>query len=821
MAEKQTNKDRLREITAGIEQGIKELFESDRYRSYLQTMSRFHSYSLNNIMLIHSQMPSATHVAGFNRWKDQFGRHVKKGSKSIQIIAPTPFKKKVEEVKLDPDTKAPMLDQDGNAIMEEKEIKIPMFKVVSVFDVSQTEGKPLPELASDLSGNVKQYDVFVEALRRSASVPIDFKPISPDTDGFFSLSDQSITIREGMSEVQTVSAIIHEIAHSKLHNTDAPIPADAEKYQEVELFDQPALFSNGRIKQEEVPDGLFRYDLRGSDYDPGDPIQVEENVLVNHAGTVLTLKPLELGDNGFLRLTEESGLNFVGGEISAQQFLQENRKDRRTEEVEAESISYAVCQYYGIETGANSFGYIATWSKDKELKELKESLETINKTSSELITDIDRNFAEICKERGITQKTEEIEADEPALSAERLYTVDDNKYLHVQRSDEGFDYTLYDMATKKEIDGGQLDTKMELISEAALEICKLHEIGNDAPIRLADISILDELQAAEVKAWEDDHVTNIETAPEKSDTPAVPDTPADMLPDSPEQNLDEPMPDPTISVKAMQSYGYTDEEMLPLSKDRALELAERDVTVYLLYADNTEAMALDDREIIEHDGIFGITREDWDAIKADIPLRDVEKRFMQNPEDGILIYQLKDTAPAALWFAGFDRLQDAPDADNYKAVYTQPLYDGGSKGEVLEQAYQQFNIQRPADFTGHSLSVSDIVAIKRGPDVTYHYCDNIGFKELPAFRPENYLKAAEMAMEDDYGMIDGIINNGQKQPTVAELEAQVKAGQSISLLDLANAVKAEKKPSVLDKLKSLPPQEHKKTAPKHSAERER
>ena len=818
MAEKQTNKDRLREITAGIEQGIKELFESDRYRSYLQTMSRFHSYSLNNIMLIHSQMPNATHVAGFNRWKDQFGRHVKKGAKSIQIIAPTPFKKKVEEVKLDPDTKAPMLDKDGNAIMEEKEIKIPMFKVVSVFDVSQTEGKPLPELASELSGNVKQYDVFVEALRRSASVPIDFKPISPDTDGFFSLSGQSITIREGMSEVQTVSAIIHEIAHSKLHNTDAPIPADAKTYQEVELFDQPALFSNGRIKQEEIPDGLFRYDLRGSDYDPGEPIQVEENVLVNHAGTVLTLKPLELGDNGFLRLTEESGLNFVGGEISAQQFLQENRKDRRTEEVEAESISYAVCQYYGIETGANSFGYIATWSKDKELKELKESLETINRTSSELITDIDRNFAEICKERGITQEKEPIE-QEPATAQERLYIVDD-KYLHIQRSDEGFDYTLYDKASKQEIDGGQLDSDLPLIMDAALEICKLHEIGNDAPIRLADISILDELQAAEVKAWEDDHVTNIETAAEKAETSDVSDTSADMRPDSPEQNLDEPMPDPTISVKAMQSYGYTDEEMLPLSKDRALELAERDVTVYLLYGDNTEAMALDDREIIEHDGLFGITREDWDAIKADIPLRDVEKRFMQNPEDGILIYQLKETAPRELFFAGSDELKDAPDADNYKAVYTQPLYDGGSKGEVLEQAYAQFNNQRPVDFTGHSLSVSDIVAIKRGPDVSYHYCDTFGFKELEQFKPENYLKAAEMAMEDDYGMIDGIINNGPKQPTVAELEAQVKAGQSISLLDLANAVKEEKKPSVLEKLKNLSQQEYTRNAPKHSAERE-
>ena len=251
--------------------------------------------------------------------------------------------------------------------------------------------------------------------------------------------------------------------------------------------------------------------------------------------------------------------------------------------------------------------------------------------------------------------------------------------------------------------------------------------------------------------------------------------------------MDEPMPDSQLNRKTMESFGYTDEEMLPMSKDRALELAERDVTVYLLYGDNTEAMALDDREIVEHDGLFGITREDWDAIKADISPRNLEKRFEQNPEDGILIYQLKDNAPAALWFAGFDRLQEAPNADYYKAVYTQPLYDGGSKGEVLEQAFVQFNTDRPADFTGHSLSVSDIVAIKRGPDVTYHYCDNFGFKELEHFKPENPLKNAEMAMEDDYGMIDGIINNGSKQQ------------------------EPEKKPSILEKLRQPVPERTPKT----------
>ena len=168
MAEKQTNKDRMREIVDSIENGIKELFESDKYRQYLATMSRFHRYSVNNTMLIYMQRPDATHVAGFNKWRDQFGRNVLKGEKGIRIIAPTPYKKKVEEIKTDPETNAPVLDADGKAIIEEKEIRIPMFKVVSVFDVSQTAGKPLPQLAADLSGNVQQYEVFMEALRRAS-----------------------------------------------------------------------------------------------------------------------------------------------------------------------------------------------------------------------------------------------------------------------------------------------------------------------------------------------------------------------------------------------------------------------------------------------------------------------------------------------------------------------------------------------------------------------------------------------------------------------------------------------------------------------------
>ena len=726
MAEKQTNKVRMREIVDSIENGIKELFESDKYRKYLATMSRFHRYSVNNTMLIYMQRPDATHVAGFNKWRDQFGRNVLKGEKGIRIIAPTPYKKKVEEIKTDPETNAPVLDADGKAIIEEKEIRIPMFKVVSVFDVSQTSGKPLPQLAADLSGNVQQYEVFMEALRRASPVPMEIKPVARDTDGFFSIKAQSITIRAGMSEVQTVCAAVHEIAHAKLHD-----------YEHM----------------------------------------------------------TELADDGETIL--------VPGE-----------KSRNTEEVEAESISYAVCQYYGIETGENSFGYIATWSKGKELKELRASLETINKTASELITDIDRHFAEICKERGIVRENLAA-AEQPSVEApeaEKLYMVDNDKYIHVQRSDTGIDYTIYDAGSAKVLDGGVLDGTEQQLPTAALEICKLHNIGGAAPIRLASLELLKDLQEAnELPLGAGEQITS---------TVVVPTDAADnMLPEL-EQAV--PMPDPTLTVDDMRSYGYLDSDMLPLSKDRAVELLEHDITVYMLYPDNAEEMVFEAEDIIKHDGMFGVTRPDWDAVKGHIPPRDVEQRFLNSPTDSMAIYQLRRDAPVELRFANLGSLAAPPDPANYEAVYTREVYPDDDTGRILENFYYIFNDERPGDFVGHSLSVSDIVALKQDGKVSYHYCDSMGFQELPAFqKPENYLKAAEMSMEDDYGMIDGIINNGPKQPTVADLEAQVKAGMSISLMDLAEAAHREKKKSVLEQLKSQPAQERPhKTAPKKSAEKE-
>ena len=851
MADKPTNRERLQQITAGIEQGIKELFESEKYMRYLSVMSRFHRYSVNNTMLIYMQKPDATLVAGYNKWKNQFERHVKRGEHGITIIAPTPFKKKIEEQKLDPDTKAPILDAEGKAVMEEREVEIPMFRPVKVFDVSQTDGKPLPELASTLSGSVQNYEAFMEALRRSAPVPLSVESMAAKMDGYFSPDQQRIAIREGMSEVQTVSAAVHEIAHSKLHN-----------YAKA---------------QEEA--------ARAGDKEPP------------------------------------------------------KKKDRNTEEVEAESISYAVCQYYGIQTGENSFGYIANWSQGKELPELRASLETINKTAGELINDIDRHYKVICKERGIDltaapepqlDPIEQLAADidqfsfdydtyeyrdqvdnredalreltatlrsgdasgvrdwlqefadenepgeavtkaaelldrldqlvpepdpnlvkmadearamgvdtawnsdkefpvsfdtertQPSAEAqEALLLVDDATYLHVQSCDTGWDYTLYDAATMKQLDGGQLDAPELSLSTAALKICEMRGMGGQS-IRYAPLSMIETLQEAAIQQMQ---------AAAQAAVPEV-----TQLPDAPEQALDEyPMPDPALTQDDLEKCGYLDSDLLPLSKERAYELMAQDLTVYMVQQGENPAMAFDTADLDAHDGIFAVTREEWeDSPSFDAQVMDRmdhqqerEQAFLNHKGDCYAIYQVKHTDELRdIRYEGLEWVKSigrTVQRDNYDLVYTAPLTPGDLKGSVLDNLEYRFNNEHPADYRHPSMSVSDIVAIKQDGKVSCHYCDSFGFQQIPGFLPDNPLKSAEMTVEDDYGMIDGVINNGTKEPTVAQLEQQARSGQPISLMDLAAAAHREdrdKKKSVMDQLKSQPKSEHKKTAPKKSAERE-
>ena len=809
MADKPTNRERLQEITAGIEQGIKELFESDKYRRYLSVMSRFHRYSVNNTMLIYMQRPDATLVAGYNKWKNQFSRHVKRGEHGITIIAPTPYKKKIEEQKLDPDTKAPMLDADGKVIMEEKEIEIPLFRPVKVFDVSQTDGKPLPELAASLSGNVQNYEVFMEALRRSAPVPIEFEPMDANMDGYFSSDQQRIAIREGMSEVQTVSAAVHETAHSKLH--------DPKKY-EAEPTWKIVMVSGGGVKHD------YRLDFATE-------AEAEQAAAEDDWRYV--------DENQFeWRLEVEEDLTAVKQAV----------KNRNTEEVEAESISYAVCQYYGIQTGENSFGYIATWSQDKTLPELRASLETINTAAGELITDIDRHYKEICKERGIDltaqleqavpqqevvpelapevavqQPTEET-PDTPAPSAEAqeaLLLVDDATYLHVQPCDTGWDYTLYDAATMKQLDGGQLDAPELPLSTAALKICEMHGMGGQS-IQYAPLSMIETLQEAAVQQMQ---------AAAQAAAPEV-----TQLPDAPEQTLDEyPMPDPALTQDDLEKCGYLDGDLLPLSKERAYELMAQDLTVYMVQQGENPAMAFDTADLDAHDGIFAVTREEWEESPAfDTQVMDRmdhqqerEQAFLNHKGDCYAIYQVKHTDELRdIRYEGLEWVKSigrTVQRDNYDLVYTAPLTPGDLKGSVLDNLEYRFNNEHPADYRHPSMSVSDIVAIKRDGKVSCHYCDSFGFQQIPGFLPDNPLKSAEMTVEDDYGMIDGVINNGPKEPTVAQLEQQARSGQPISLMDLAAAAHREdrdKKKSVMEQLKSQPKPEHKKTAPKKSAERE-
>ena len=725
------NREQLKEITDRIEAGIRDIFESgdmEKYRNYLRTMSRFHNYSLNNQALIHLQRPDATLVAGYNRWRDKFSRHVLRGEKGITIIAPTPYKKKIEQEKLDPDTKLPILDADGKIVTEEKEIEIPMFRPVKVFDYAQTDGKPLPERVAspvaNLTGSVENYEAFMEALRRSSPVPVEVKPLSADMDGYFSPKSQSITLREGMSEVQTVSAAVHEIAHAKLHN----------------------------------------YGL--------------------------------------------------------QQAAERKHKSRNTEEVEAESISFMVCAYFGIETGANSFGYVATWSKNAELPEFRASLDTIGKTANGIITDVEKHFAEVCKERGVElpKDTEyELVTIPPSRADALAFAADYAAFLcRGLNVPDSADKPTAETVADRLLAGEDAELRKEMEDFVKLA----DEIGIDD----GSHGLLERFNGLFRREWR----AKEEPQPEiETETPNV----EDELPPPPELEQGYPMPDTGIGFLEMYQYGYTDgNAMLPLTKERAMELFMQDVPVFLLYADSTEAMALDAEDISSHTGVFGVEREEWDAVRGVVTLSeqaDTEKLFLENPQDAFLIYQIRRGGELdAYRFMNYDYLQSkgvTPERGGYDAIYTGGFMDYGNARTNLDMIYQRFNVDHPADFKGHSLSVSDIVALKQNGVVSCHYVDSIGFRELPNFlKPENYLKNAEMLLEDDYGMIDGVINNGPKQPTVADLEAQVKAGFSISLTELAAATHREqKKPSVLEKLREKAPEQAKnKTAPKRSAERE-
>ena len=674
-SEKPTEK--LKEVTDRLEQGITELFDSERYREYLRVMSKFHNYSFNNTLLIAMQKPDASLVAGFSAWKNNFGRNVIKGQKGIKIIAPSPYKVKQEMKKIDPHTQQPIIGKDGKPVTEEKEITIPAYKVVSVFDVSQTEGKELPDIAVDeLTGDVERYKDFFAALEKTSPVPIGFEQIPGSSHGYYHLEDKRIAIQEGMSELQTLKTAIHEIAHAKLHDIDLNAPENEQ---------QP-------------------------------------------------------------------------------------RVDRRTREVEAESVAYTVCQHYGLDTSDYSFGYVAGWSSGRELSELKNSLETIRSAAAEIINSIDETLAELSKAQDKEQTAGQEQPDKEETAAQE----------HPKQE-------------------APAQEKAAFTPETIYRVRRNPYSDSKENTYLLQAYVTQENGRAKMGAV--------------------------LFTGTPQ--------------KCRELMGQL----------KSGELTEGQVKELYAKAQETAKTAEQDK------GTFSI-------------------------------YQLKHGDETRdLRFEPYDRLQatgNVVDKANYELVYSAELTPGTS----LEDIYTRFNIDHPKDFKGHSLSVSDVVVLHQDGQDTAHYVDSFGYKNVPEFlqeqkqltpdeletgetiktprgtfyvtdmsreqmeaagygfhhqsddgkylvmgngtrafaiaaeQRENPLKAAEQTTEQNENMIDGIINN---TPTVDELEAKVKAGETISLVDLANAVKAdkergkgkpEKKPSIRAQLKADKEKAQKKAAAK-------
>ena len=795
--------ERTKEITDRLETGIQQLFDSDRYKAYLTTMAKFHNYSFNNTLLI--AMQGGQLVAGFNKWKDTFHRTVKKGEKGIKILAPAPYKVKQKTEKLDEQGK-PVLDKDGKPLTEEKTVQIPAFKVVSVFDVSQTEGEPLPSIAvNELSGSVQDYQDFFKALEQASPVPIGFEDIEGGAHGYFHLLDNRIAIQEGMSQLQTIKTAIHEIAHAKLHAID-----------------------------------------------PNDPEQT-------------------------------------------------NRPDSRTREVQAESVAYAVCQHYGLDTSEYSFGYVAGWSSGRELAELKASLEIIRSAAHELISALDEHLAELRQQR---------EADLSAAQ-EAAFALDNGNILFIQTCDSGYDYTLYD-ADKKALDGGQLDAPGLTLPDAGQEALNL--LGQTAAV--SEVLLGDKLAAFQEAAEKANEIP----APVKIPDPAAEPTVTILWSESDKLQDGEIMPlsvanrvfeeldtaqhtdrekdgytggwydktafriDFTLNgqpdnyegrqdfgdgegslVQHIQNYHeyYAKDEnwknfVLHNKGPEAWEQdkAEREMVLtefipYLKQHCNLSAMEqtataalregqdilpeqtayynaivtyVQDCRPLLNQGQYDLpeppkladfdqTLQDYKAqVQAEIEQEAADAGmtveeyaaagFEAPQQDSFSIYQLRNEDSTRDYrFEPYDRLQAAGrtvDKANYAEVYAAPL----AAGTTLEDIYRTFNVDHPADFKGHSLSVSDVVVLHQNGQDTAHYCDSVGFQQVPEFLQENPLRTAELSTEQNENMIDGVLNNA---PSLGELEAKAKAGEQISLTDLAAAVKAEEKAPKAKKSRTAKP----------------
>ena len=698
--------EKLKEITDRLEQGIAELFDSERYKEYLKVMSKFHNYSFRNTVLIAMQKPDASLVAGFSAWKNNFERNVMKGQKGIKIIAPSPYKIKQEMQKIDPHTQKPVIGKDGKPVTEEKEVTIPAYKVVSVFDVSQTEGKELPDIAVDeLTGDVDRYKDFFAALEKTSPVPIAFENIEGGSHGYYHLEDKRIAINEGMSELQTLKTAIHEIAHAKLHDIDLNAPKDEQ---------QPHV-------------------------------------------------------------------------------------DRRTREVEAESVAYTVCQHYGLDTSDYSFGYVAGWSSGRELSELKSSLETIRSAAAEIINSIDANFAELQKAQDKEQPTREEKAaapEQPEAPA-KADTAGKEKPEAAAPGKSG------------------AQEKAGAAPKEAFTPETIYRVRRNPYSDSRENSHL--LQA---------YVTQENGRAKMGDV---------LYTGTPEKCRE--------LMGQLKSGELTegDVKQLYAKAQETAQTAGQDKDTFSIYqikgGDETRDFRFEPYDRLQAAGNV-VDRANYELVYSaplapETSLEDIYTRFnIDHPKDFkghslsvsdvVVLHQDGQDAAHFVDSVGF---REVPE---FLQEQKQLTPDDLETGETVKTPRGTFHVT--------AMSREQIEAAGYG---FHHQSDDgkylIMGNGTRAFavaaeqaQRDNPLKTAEQTTEQNGNMIDGIINN---TPTVDELEAKVKAGEQISLVDLANAVKAdkergkeakpEKKPSIRAQLRADKEKAQKKTAKQKSQDLER
>ena len=708
--------EKLKEITDRLEQGIAELFDSERYKEYLKVMSKFHNYSFRNTVLIAMQKPDASLVAGFSAWKNNFERNVMKGQKGIKIIAPSPYKIKQEMQKIDPHTQKPIIGKDGKPVTEEKEITIPAYKVVSVFDVSQTEGKELPDIAVDeLTGDVDRYKDFFAALEKTSPVPIAFENIEGGSHGYYHLEDKRIAINEGMSELQTLKTAIHEIAHAKLHDIDLNAPKDEQ---------QPHV-------------------------------------------------------------------------------------DRRTREVEAESVAYTVCQHYGLDTSDYSFGYVAGWSSGRELSELKSSLETIRSAAAEIINSIDENLAELQK----AQDKEQTAGQEQPTREEKAAPKEQPQPETPSKADTAGKEKPEPEAAAPGKSGAQ--EKAGAAPKEAFTPETIYKMRRNPYGDSPENSHL--LQA---------YVTQENGRAKMGDV---------LYTGTPEKCRE--------LMGQLKSGGLTegDVKQLYAKAQETAQTAGQDKDTFSIYqikgGDETRDFRFEPYDRLQAAGNV-VDRANYELVYSaplapETSLEDIYTRFnIDHPKDFkghslsvsdvVVLHQDGQDAAHFVDSVGF---REVPE---FLQEQKQLTPDDLETGETVKTPRGTFHVT--------AMSREQIEAAGYG---FHHQSDDgkylIMGNGTRAFavaaeqaQRDNPLKTAEQTIEQNGNMIDGIINN---TPTVDELEAKVKAGEQISLVDLANAVKAdkergkgakpEKKPSIRAQLRADKEKAQKKNAKQKSQDLER